>query len=246
MSAQLLWPRLSRGRAVQLALTLSTASLEQARLGARTSHRAAAPEPWGQPVTDGRIADVQARLRELADGRGWPKRLDPAGAAEVDRGWGRLLHEGMQIMPVDAADEGVWSFLALVVVPDLSLWRWPGAHRDRFIGLSQHAFGRLWWREWVLGSDMTGDVGTAAPLSEDELVALFRRRDLVANPVVARAIVRGVQRSGVEGPARLATMKRVVVDLLRLTPARCLDVLDEVELDQLVREVASGSAVSNS
>ena len=112
----------------------------------------------------------------------------------VDRAWSHVLIQHMDITPVVAADETVWNSLGLVAVPDLVRWRFPEPVPERYVGVADHAFGRLWWRAFVLGEDLIDGLG-AEPLSEDELVALFRRRDLVANPAVAQAIATAVLRS---------------------------------------------------
>jgi hypothetical protein len=236
VSGSVVWPRVPRGRAIELWRAQAAVPAEQARLSARSSHRFAAPVPWGDPAAEARIADVQVELRSVADASGWPRPIPPDRRAEVDRAWGHVLHQRMAIAPTDAAHEGGWSFLALVVVPDLAFWRFRGGDRRRFIGVTDHVFARLWWRELVLGAEVVdGDGG--APLTEDEHVALSRRADLVASSTVARAIARGIMRSGGADAARLARMKTLTLDLLRLSPSLCLDALDEGQLDDLVTEL---------
>jgi hypothetical protein len=179
---------------------------------------------------------LQVELRSVGDAAGWPKTIGAKAFASVDRAWGRVLFERMTIAPADAASEGPWSFLSLVVVPDLALWRFPAGGRDRFIGLGDHVFARLWWREFTLGSQIMDGDGHQ-PLTDEELAVLFRRRDLVANPEVARAIGRAILPLDASGPERLARLKSVLIDLLRLTPGMCLDALGEAELDELVTEL---------
>jgi hypothetical protein len=217
--------------------SLTRLSALEARLAARTSHPAATPAGWAPAATESDIADLQGALRVAADERGWPRAVGRSTAAEVDRVWGRVLAEQMDLPPSDAGD-GVWSFLAVVVVPDLVRWRFPSGGEDRYLDTHGHAFGRLWARERVLGRRIVEGLGHP-PLAEDELDALFRRRDLVADPNLARAIARGVLRGGAPGPRRMELMKVVTLDVLRTMPARCLDVLDDVELDELVEESMS-------
>jgi hypothetical protein len=236
-----LWPRLSRGRAARLLASLSTMSTQEARVAARTSHPAAVAARWAEPATESQIAELQRSLRSVADERGWPRRVDDDVAAATDRAWGQVLVERLDLPPSDA-DEAVWAFLAVVVVPDLVKWRFPGAGADRFLDAEHHALGRLWVRDRVLGRELVDGDGYV-PLDEDELVALFRRRELVANPRVARAIVRGVLRGVEPGPRRLAQVKTLAIDLLRTMPALCVDVLDDDELDQLVGASLSGRSV---
>ena len=166
-------------------------------------------------------------------------------AARVDRQWSRALIEQNHIPPVVAADDGVWSFLALVALPDLARWRFPEPGTDRYIGLADHVFGRLWWRASVLGADLIDGLGRE-PLDEDELVALFRRRDLVASPPVAQAIASFVLRSSLSGVARLALVKRVTLAVLRESPMIELDALTPAELDRLVERISADADSTSS
>jgi hypothetical protein len=226
---------------MHLFASTSELSIQEARLAARTSHPAAVTAGWADPIPEREIARLQLALRAAADERGWPRPLDLSAGADVDRAWAPILFDLMDIPAADAAGEGVWSFLALVVVPDLSKWRFPNGGPERFLGVEQHVFARLWTRRRVLGGDLFCGAGHD-PLDEDELVALFRRRDLIANPAVARSITRTLLRGSPGGPERPSRLKRLLVDLLRQTPALCLDVLDDDELDAVVAELLSESS----
>lgn len=232
----LAWPRLPRGRAIELAAGLVALSPHEARLSARLAHPDAEPSGLGRPATEEEVARLQMRLRAVADERGWPRGLSRVDQSAVDRAWGRVLSDELQITPAAAADAGVWSFIALVVVPDLVRWRVPTGPRERFVDTSDHVLGRLWWHAWTLGPDLIDGDG-ADPLDDDELSAIFRRRDLVANREIARSMVRVVSRRERSGPHRLATFKQLAIDVLHLTPARCLDVLAESELDEVMEEL---------
>ncbi len=123
--------------------------------------------------------------------------------------------------------------MQLVALPDLVRWRFPDHGVERYVGVADHTFGRLWWRAFVLGADLIDGLGSE-PLTEDELVALFRRRDLVANPAVAQVLSAAVLRSAVAGPPRLALVKHVTLALLRLTPMIEIDALASDDLERLV------------
>jgi hypothetical protein len=220
------WPRLSRVRALQVFPSVVLLSPLQARERARRSQGDAV-------IAVDRLAES---LRAVADRHGWPNPLDRRIAERVDREWSQALIRENDIPPVVAADDGVWSFLALVALPDLARWRFPEPDADRYIELADHVFGRLWWRATVLGDDLIGGDGRE-PLSEDELVALFRRRDLVASPPVAQAIARFVVGSSVSGPARLALVKRITLAVLRESPMIELDALSAADLERLVDRI---------
>ncbi len=223
------WPRLSRAHAIALQHTVATLSPRQARQSCGASPTDDAPSF----VDEAMIRRLVDALRATADLNGWPNAIGRTRAEQVDRAWSHILIREVDVTPVEGADEGLWSFLALVALPDLVRWRFPEAGSDRYIGLVDHAFGRLWWRARVLGEDLIDGSGNE-PLTEDELVALFRRRDLVASARVARAIATAVIDSGPADHARLTLIKQVGLRLLRLTPMIELDALDDAELQRLV------------
>jgi hypothetical protein len=214
-------PRLMRARALELQRSVVLLSPQQAREEARGRAN--------EREADRRLVD---NLRGVADLHGWPNPIDRAGE-RVDRAWSHALVQHLDITPLVAADESVWSSLALVAAPDLVRWRFPEPGVERYVGVADHAFGRLWWRAFVLGEDLIDGLGSE-PFTEDELVALFRRRDLVANPAVAQVVAAAVLRSAVSGPPRLALVKHVTLELLRLTPMIELDALAPEDLERLV------------
>ncbi len=76
-----------------------------------------------------------------------------------------------------AAHPDVWSYLTLVVLPDLAINRFgPGPRgelpRDRYASGRRNVFQRLYLRSWILG-DLLSD--PELPLFEDELVGLVDR-----------------------------------------------------------------------
>ena len=130
----------------------------------------------------------------------------------VDRAWSRALIQHMDITPVVAAmrpcgTSSVWSRYRTWCDGDFRS-RPPSAIS---VWLTTRSDGCGGGRT-VLGEDLIDGLG-AEPLSEDELVALFRRRDLVANPAVAQAIATAVLRSASSGPWRLLLVKRVTLEL---------------------------------
>lgn len=241
MTIEQRWPRLSRTGAIARHHTVATLSPRQARQACGASTTDDAPAP-GNEASIRRLVDA---LRATADLHGWPNAIGRTRAEQVDRAWSHVLIREVDVTPVEAAEEGLWSFLALIELPDLVRWRFPEAGSERYIGLVDHAFGRLWWRTRVLGEDIIDGLGDD-PLTEDELVALFRRRDLVASARIARAIATEILDSGPADHARLTLIKQVGLGLLRLTPMIELDALDDAELLQLVGRVRASAESARS
>nr|WP_282433157.1 DUF6339 family protein [Cryobacterium arcticum] len=97
------------------------------------------------------------------------------------------------MLPAEAADEGVWSFLTLNVCPDVAFWRFPNARSDdgsfrtdyeRLLGRPRNVLRRSWWRGYILGADLSGR------LLEDESVGIMERPSLGGDPTLARSIAR--------------------------------------------------------
>jgi hypothetical protein len=234
------WPVLARSAADALLAAIRGLPLEQARLAARTTHPATSISPLHPAATDADVARLQARLREAVDDAGWPEPPSGGAADLVDRRIGAVLVEEMELTPVAARDPMLWAFLALVALPDVALWRWRDAPVDRFLALEHHVFGRLWWRETVLGEALHA-IGDGSALSDADLTAIFRRRELVANHEVARAIVRVAATSGPTGDGRSARLQAGLRDLMHLTPLVDLDALHTDDLESVIRLCLQGS-----
>lgn len=132
----------------------------------------------GSPAAVGLTVDYQSLREKLiheiapfGDGIG-------AGAYDVATGVAlyRILGEaGMNVRI--AADDGVWRFMSLRVLPDLVVARWPGAPADRF----WRGRSRIWLRAvwWLVHLSWQGDEeATRAVLTDfttDMLVQLVER-----------------------------------------------------------------------
>lgn len=233
------WPALTRAAAESMLATSRGLPLEQARLAARTAHAATSFSPLQPAATEADVARLQARLREVVDAVGWPESPSDATANLADRQIGRVLVDEMALTPVAARDPMLWAFLALVALPDVALWRWRDAPSDRFLDLEHHVFGRLWWRETVLG-DAWHAIDDEAALVDADLAAIFRRRELVANHEVARVIVGVVATSGPSGDERSARLQSGLRDLMHLTPIVDLDALRPGDLEAVIRLCLQG------
>lgn len=200
-----------------------------ARLAALESSKSA-PAPTGGKVAD---ADRLAMVREAAlDGIShWYERgIVPREEAHLfDLSLGAALHANLEIIPADAAHTDTWSFLSLIVMPDVSALRFPSLHRTRMLGLPRNALRRPWLRQEVLGELLLSETR----LGEDTLVGLFERTALSRNRVLVREVAR--QLIGYTGPvarSRLARdlSKRVVL----ATGPSLLDTRTPEEIEDLV------------
>jgi hypothetical protein len=141
-------------------------------------------------VTKERLEELQISIRSVAAECGYPRPAAKGSPAtrDFDQRTCGLLFDRMGIVVADAANDGVWSFLSLVLVPDVSFWRFPNRREredyERLLGRPRNVLRRLWWRAYNVGADL------GARLLEDEAVAILERSAIGGNPTVARTIAR--------------------------------------------------------
>lgn len=146
------------------------------------------------------------------------------------------LHYSLRLSRREAADRGVWRWLACCFAPDYVRWRWgpPGGGADpdkaaateRFIGPEyKHALARLWWMSELFRDGPDYGPVTAALQNQDIPNNLFRM-DIAHHRPTAIAATRVLEgRSGREANALAkavnAAAGTLVVDLL--APDESLD-----------------------
>lgn len=234
----LLYPRLEPSAARQLCAERATLPLPDLELLGTVAHPDAAPAPTGgHPVEDSRLLDLQGRIRAVAAEAGYPELLK--GAQAFDRPCGQELFTTMGIVTADAADEGVWSYMSLVLVPEIGPWRFPDRAEERILGKPRNVFRRLWWRAWALGENLDAAPGGCTPLGEDEFVQIMERPSLGGNPRTARAIRDALWRAeaGTMAVARSELMRQVTRRVRAARSHLALDVLSDTQLRELLDQL---------
>lgn len=247
MEARYVYPRLSRPVAQIIIEERADWSLERLRESSATADERAIPARVGNIVSETTLAAVRDAVRsELGQVTPAFPAIVPRGRrAEFDRIVGRALYENMAIVPSDAAAEGVWSFLTLVLLPEIGPRRFPGSGEKRLLGIDRNVLRRTWWRAHTLGVDLGGDSDGSSYLGEDELVNIFERPTLSANPVVAQRLVAAIHARGSKTPKpRSEFVRDLTRRLLRLTPFVSLDALGVSQLDDLLAALVETSAAS--
>jgi len=228
---KLCYPRLTRGVALALFEEIQSIHATHGRSAltkhVRFDHERKVPVATGRIATPDEIADVRwAVVDDLAP---WLDRDRLTEKAEFDAALGRSLHKHLKIVPADAAHEGTWSFLTLVVFPDIAALRFPEFHADRFIGSHRNALRRTWQRHDILG-DLYESSGSI--LGEDELVGITERTSVARNHRLARALASRVQ--AYEGPNRMQWARELYKLATFHTGVRLIDALDDEEIRQFV------------
>lgn len=227
------YPRLTRGDAGALHETLRTAHASGGIAAltdlVRFDHERKIPVATGRIANPEEIEAVRSAVVE--DVAGWlgGGPLSPLERTELDAALGRSLHQALSIVPADAAHEGTWSFLTLVVFPDVAAARFPDFHVDRFVGTARNALRRTWQRYESLG-DLPGP--SSGGLGEDELVGLLERTQLVRNRALARALASRVM--AYTGTKRSEWARALYKVATFQSGLRLLDAFDEAEIEAFV------------
>lgn len=181
-----LWPRLTP--------SVATAMFEEAQTGAlQPSHRHPAQifaPVGGRRVSVEEVGSMATAVRGLATHHGFPGRSSSSSRISFDRAAAPLLGSHMDLSWSEAASRDVWSFLALVPLPDVTAWRFGTDNAERWVATdpNRHAWSRLWWHSTVFADD----VELLEALTESDLNQLFERRRIGGDPRLARAIARAV------------------------------------------------------
>lgn len=227
-----LYPRLPRIAARTVLRSHQGQKLQDLRAAAGTSHPSAAPAPTGgKPVPERILRDLANEVRKVCSDQ-WPEPVSRTRGADVDRRVGRALADHMNILRPDASNEGVWSFLSLVLLPDIAVMRFPDRAEPRLLGGARNVFRRTWERRLVLG-DLSDRIGTNGHrLGEDELVNIFERSRLARSHDLARALATDILEADV--PNRSVYARELTKFVKRDLGAFSVDALSTGELQALV------------
>jgi hypothetical protein len=229
------YPRLplpfAKARISEIIETISRGGVSGVQTLAKAEHPRAAPVPTGGRVANSDyIANVRAVVLKTIEQWRRLGKVPRLQAAAFDLALGHVLHERLQIIPADAAHDETWSFLTLVVFPDLAVLRFPDMHVDRLIGAPRNVLRRTWFRQEVLGDLLHS---TERPLGEDELVGLFERSALARNHALIRRLAVAVL--AYDGPmARSEWARDLYKRVTFSTGPRLLDALSDAELDAII------------
>jgi hypothetical protein len=185
------------------------------------------------------IVGIAKRLRSIAADCGFPSSDDADARGRFDRLAARALATIPELRSGESLRDDVWAFIATVLAPDLTAWRFPDPARERFGGGVRNIFQRLWMRGRILdrGEEEPERWKLVESHSEDAMVQIFERPSIAGNERLARAIAEAwtdtaekVGRSQMEDLMRRATrlirLRNEIVDLSFLPEG---DLVAEVE-----------------
>jgi hypothetical protein len=204
-----LWPRLTR--------TIARAEFERIRRdGGKNgvSHPAQIYSAvGGRHAAESEVASLAQDLLEVAHTFGYPERASDADRIRFDRAAARILHDKMDLSWSEGAARDLWSFTAIVVLPELTQWRFGVRNEERWVGsdLTRHAWGRLWW-QWVTFADAPE---LLEALTESDLNQLLERRSIGGDVRLVCALSRGLIERVPTADGRRAVIREVTAQMRR-------------------------------
>jgi hypothetical protein len=243
----LLYPRLPRKVAEELAEARAGLPVTELIVLSDITHPAAIYAPTGgSRVEADRLKRLRTDIRNAATEAGYPADSTQASRGEFDAASAELLHDHMDISPAEASSQGVWAFMACVLLPDVVRWRFPGREEttvERFLGGPRgirNTFGRVWWRAHVLRLRWVAEpYRLLRDLGEDEIVQIMERPNIAGSTALARETALAFLATVEKRPdvPRMMLLRDAMKRLRRLFPMMAFDAMDEVMLAGLLEEV---------
>ena len=232
-----LWPRLTSSVA-----TAMFAEAQRGPLQPSEWHPAQIFAPvGGRRVTADEVKSLSAAVRSIARDHGFPTRSDASSRIAFDRAAAPLLGDRMTLSWSEAASRDVWSFLALVALPDITAWRFGTDNVERWVATdpNRHTWSRLWWHSAVFA----GEFWLLSALSESDLNQLFERRRIGGDPRLARSIARAVIAGTPHGDMRREIIRDSTARLRRRLAWTDMNALDDKMLNRLMDSIVAESVV---
>lgn len=241
MSGMYIYPRLPVETARQLLSDVRDASqkgVQSVTNLASTSHpKAASVATGGRQASTEDLLEVRrvvlGAVGQWVDNGEVPR----SQLTQFDARLGGALYASLRIIPADAAHGATWSFLTLVLLPDVAVTRFRDLPDARGLGTKRerNVLSRAWMR-W----DTLGDVllEGSPPLGEDELVGLLERTAVARNRALVHELAKAVM-SYAGKSARSEYARELYRLVRRRTGPLMLDLLSRHELAQLVQSEAA-------
>lgn len=235
----MLWPRLPEAVALE--------EYEKVRAGAQCVSATRHPEqvyaPVGERIADRGVADLAHAVTELAVQWGYPAAAPDAARIGFDRSCAGLIRKLVDITWAEAGSRPVWSFIALVPLPHITMWRFGTGNSERWVAsdLTRHTWARLWWQAVVFDADPD----LLSRLSESDLNQLLeRRRAIGGDPRLVRSLGMALVQTDVGSLSRRSVIRDVTKRLRRQLAFIDVKAVNDDQLVDLCRALVQESVVS--
>lgn len=191
----------------------------------------------GSRVDQRQLRELRQGLVSVAEEHGFGARDARATQAKFDAALGAWLIQQPLLRTGEALRDDVWSFIGVVMAPDIVHWRF-GTSRERYLGGVRNTFQRLSMRARVLdrGEGAQDRWGLLDSLTEDALVQITERPSIGADAVLSRALAEAWVRASVRvGRGQMEDVMRLAILRMRIrNEIRSLSLLPEPELADLL------------
>lgn len=195
--------------------------------------------PIGLHVSDETVQRLIEELTDIAREYGFPEASSSRQRIGFDRAAARKLVDLMEINWADAGNPRLWSFLSLIALPHLTLWRFGKDNHERWIAtdLTRHTWARLWWQAVVFQNHEE----LLDQLSESDLNQLLERRVIGGDPRLARCLARAIVHGVSEDATRRALIRDVTKRMRRLLAFIDALALDDAQVQAMCAELVEES-----
>jgi len=241
-----LYPRLLPAAAEAEWASLEHRSLAEIGAQLAESHDGAVFAATGGPrVTAEELKALRTAVMRCATELGFPEQASMDIRGKFDADCGRCLYETMAINPGEAGRDEVWSFITMVLLPDVARWRFPKSGPRRFLGGVRNTFQRLWWRAHVLlDPPHANPFHLLAELPEDAMVGIMERPGVSSNRQLACVIGCEAVAAAAKVPssAREDLCRDALKRIRQRVPVLNLDALPEAASRQAIAEIFQQAA----
>lgn len=241
-----LWPRLPMHEARTLFASIDGGTPRTPAL----QHDQQTYAQIGARVGEGTIANLQKAVHDVAKSYGFPS-SPVVDVVAFDRAVTPVLRGSMDLSWSEAASREIWHFLTLIVLPDITEWRWSGQSTrniERWVAsdMTRHTWARLWWR----ATAFEREPGLLNQLLESDLNQLLERTIIGGHPTLLISMSHSI----LSTPDRGVPHREIIRDATRRL-RRALSFVDDLALgryevrsltDRVVQEAIEGVLSSRS
>jgi hypothetical protein len=209
----------------------------------------------GLPVQEATLKQLRDKIVEAALHHGFPEKRPRSflafelQVAKILAVWDPLWIHG--VPSGESLRNGCWTFLTVIVLPDVALWRWPAstegetdkAWKGRMLGGGRNAFQRIYRRVISLdrGPSHPDRWGLIRELREDDFSNILERPSLGSNPNVAVCLAEEYlamreRLSSASAEIQTHVYREATKDLRSYGVVQALDMLPRADLENLIHQ----------
>lgn len=194
----------------------------------------------GSRATEVDIETMQHQVRAAAVAHGFPESTKDADRIAFDRRAASIVADSLRVGWPEAASAAMWSFIALVALPEETHWRFGLTNRERWVAsdLTRHTWAKLWWQATVFA----GNADLLDRLTESDLNQLLERRSIGGDPSLVVELATAVlEASDVSEIGRRRIIRDATARLRRRLAFIDVRGLSEVDLKDLCESAVAES-----